>query len=164
MVNLLNTGENHFYLNIAVRDLGDFAAGNKDAIAALSKLIDSTEDNYLLLDVADSLGKIDPGNQKALSTLIKLIQTFDDWYTNTEICNAQDRRSRYSSRLLNKANNLQKILSINQMPQVVVALKDYLSKSNWDSSYRYEACHRLIWHCAQNMTYPDFFEAWHKSP
>ncbi|WP_373693691.1 hypothetical protein [Limnofasciculus baicalensis] len=27
--------------------------------------------------------------------------------------------------------------------------------------YFYDACYRLIWHCAQNMTYPDFYQAWH---
>ena len=73
-------------------------------------------------------------------------------------------RSHRDSPLLDAADKLQEILLINQMPQVVVASKNYLSKSNRDSSYRYEACYRLIWHCAQNMTYPDFFEAWHKSP
>jgi len=27
---------------------------------------------------------------------------------------------------------------------------------------RYESCYQLIWHCAQNMSYPDFYEAWHR--
>lgn len=162
LVNLLNTDENHSYLNIAVRDLGDLAVGNKDAIATLTKLIYSTEDNYLLLKVAQSLGKIDPGNQKALLTLIEFIQNFNEW-EETELYSADDRRSHCDSQLLDAANTLQEILLINQMSQVVVALKDYLSKSSWDSSYRYEACYRLIWHCAQNMAYPDFYAAWHKS-
>ncbi len=163
LVNLLNTTENHFYLNIAVTDLGDFAAGNKDAIAVLTKLICSAEDNYLLLKVAHSLGRIDPGNQKALFTLINFIQKFNE-RDETELYSADDGRSQRDSPLLDAADKLQEILLINQMSQVVVALKDYLSKSNWDGSYRYEACYRVIWHCAQNMKYPDFYEAWHKLP
>ncbi len=166
MVNLLNNTENRFYLMIAVGSLERFTVGitvgNRDAIAALTKLIDSTEDNYLLLDVARSLGKIEPGNQKALSTLIEFIQTVDE-LDNTEIYDPEYEQSCRNNQQLDAADKLQEILPINQMPQVVVALKNYLSKSKQDSSYRYEACYRVIWHCAQNMTYPDFFEAWHKS-
>jgi HEAT repeat protein len=163
LINLLNTAQKDSNLYVAVGCLGDFAAGNKDAIAALTKLICFTEDNYLLLKVAYSLGRIDPGNQKAFSTLIEFIQSFNEW-DETEFYSAEDERSRSDSQLLDAVDKLQEILPINQMPQVITALKDYLNKFPQDSSCRYEACYNLIWHCAQNMTYPDFFEAWHKSP
>ncbi|MBW4662848.1 MAG: hypothetical protein KME01_01380 [Chroococcus sp. CMT-3BRIN-NPC107] len=55
-------------------------------------------------------------------------------------------------------------MPINQMPQVIAALKTCLSKFGRYDSYWYETCYNLIWHCAQNMTYPDFYKAWHKSP
>jgi HEAT repeat protein len=171
LANLFSTTENDFYLLIAVGSLEHFTLGDREAIAALTKLIDSTEDNYLLsdmahrllLDVAHKLGRIDSGNQKALFKLIEFIQTMDE-SDNKEICSTEYEQHHRNLQRLEAANKLQEILLINQMPQVVVALKDYLNKSNWDSSYRYEACYRLIWHCAQNMTYPDFYEAWHKSP
>ncbi|MBW4662847.1 MAG: hypothetical protein KME01_01375 [Chroococcus sp. CMT-3BRIN-NPC107] len=70
LVNLLKTIKNDSNLSMAIRDLGDFAVGNKDAIAALTKFIDSIKDNRLLFLAACSLDKIDPGNQKALFTLI----------------------------------------------------------------------------------------------
>ena len=73
-------------------------------------------------------------------------------------------RSHRDYPLLDAADKLQEILLSNKMPQVVVILKDYLIKFNWDSSYHYKTCYRLIWHCAQSMTYSDFLEAWHKSP
>ncbi|WP_371641083.1 hypothetical protein [Tolypothrix sp. NIES-4075] len=48
------------------------------------------------------------------------------------------------------------------MPQVVIALKEYLSEKFYkNSSYRYEAVFNIIWHCAENMTYPEFYKAWH---
>ncbi|WP_459195296.1 hypothetical protein [Nostoc sp. FACHB-892] len=28
-----------------------------------------------------------------------------------------------------------------------------------NSSYRYEAVFNIIWHCAGNLTYPDFYKA-----
>ncbi|MGD1909578.1 MAG: hypothetical protein ACFB2X_01530 [Rivularia sp. (in: cyanobacteria)] len=30
------------------------------------------------------------------------------------------------------------------------------------SSYRYDAVYKLIWHCAENMSYQDFNQAWNK--
>lgn len=159
LINLLNTVKNDANLSMAIRDLGDFAVGNKDAIAALSKFIDSANDNNLLFNAACSLVKINPGNKKALSTFINLIQTLAQH--NEDATDFESEQ--YSYLLLSVANELQEILPIDQMPQVVVALKDYLSKSKQDSSYRYEACYNLIWHCAQNVPYPDFFEAWYKS-
>ncbi|WP_144405660.1 hypothetical protein [Aliterella atlantica] len=77
----------------------------------------------------------------------------------TEIYYAEDRRSRRNSQLLNAANELKEILLVDQMPQVVVALKDYISKSKRDSFYRYEACYNTIWYCVQNMHYLDFYKA-----
>ena len=93
--------------------------------------------------MAHSLGRIDPGNQKALFTLINFIQKFNE-RDETELYSADDGRSHHDSQILDAADKLQEILLINQMPQVVVALKNYLSKSNWDGSYRYEACYRVI--------------------
>ncbi|WP_374108432.1 hypothetical protein [Nostoc sp. XA010] len=44
--------------------------------------------------------------------------------------------------------------------QVVISLKDYLSKQFYkNNSYCYEAVFNIIWHCAQNLTYPDFHKA-----
>lgn len=162
LVNLLNTAKDDTPLRIAVGDLGNFAFANPDAIAALTQLIASTEDNHLLLKAAYSLGRIDPGNQTAISTFIQFIQTFKE-VDATEIYCAEDGRSRCNSQLLNAANELKEILPIDRMPQVVVTLKDYLSKSKRDSSYRYETCYNLIWHCAQNMPYLDFYKAWRTS-
>ncbi|MHC5770225.1 MAG: hypothetical protein ACYTXI_32380 [Nostoc sp.] len=27
--------------------------------------------------------------------------------------------------------------------------------------HRYKLYYSIIWHCAQNMTYPDFYSAWY---
>lgn len=162
LVNVLNIAEDDTYLRIAVGDLGNFAFANPDAIAALTRLIASTEDIYLLLHAAYSLGRIDLGNHTAIYTFIHFIETFKE-VDATEMYYAEEGRSRRNSQLLNAASELKEILPIDRMWQVVVALKDYISKSKRDSSYRYEACYNLIWHCAQNMPYLDFFEAWHQS-
>jgi hypothetical protein len=69
---------------------------------------------------------------------------------------------RYESCLVNIANSLTKILQKEHLPQVVITLKDYLGEQFYNNnSYRYEAVFNIIWHCAENMNYPDFYKAWH---
>ncbi len=32
-----------------------------------------------------------------------------------------------------------------------------------NDSNRFKDCYSVIWHCAQNMPYPDFYQAWHQT-
>lgn len=50
------------------------------------------------------------------------------------------------------AKSLQKILTQNWLPTVVAKLKE--SSSN-------DYCQDLLWYCFQNMSYPEFYQAWH---
>ncbi|MEH2037166.1 hypothetical protein [Nostoc sp.] len=62
--------------------------------------------------------------------------------------------------LLDIAETLTNILQNEHLPEVVITLKDYLSEPHYkNSSYRYDAVFNIIWHCAENMTYPDFHKA-----
>ncbi len=38
-------------------------------------------------------------------------------------------------------------------------LTDQIYKNDCE---RFKDCYSVIWHCAQNMTYPDFYQAWHQ--
>ena len=68
----------------------------------------------------------------------------------------QTSQDEYTCREL--AKSLGKILQGGQFPKVVTALKDCLTAQVYEKDFdRYE----LIWHCAQNITYPDFYQAWH---
>jgi hypothetical protein len=57
-----------------------------------------------------------------------------------------------------------KIFNKNSLISLVVVLKTYLSEPVCQidcDSYRY--CMELMSYCAQNMTYPDFYQAWHQT-
>ena len=63
------------------------------------------------------------------------------------------------------ANSLKDILAEAQMAVVVTALKDYLSIETYKHDFwRFDACHKVIWYCAQNMSYPDFYRTWNGEP
>ncbi|MEH2200991.1 HEAT repeat domain-containing protein [Nostoc sp.] len=239
LVDLIRTANDHYYLNLAVQDLGLLGAGNETAMATLSELIASTKDDCVLCNAAGSLEKVDPGNKVALSTLYQILETNQDESgrlyavqnlikidpvnpktiaTLCQICESnpyqyksilmdavqnleqldsennlvkeklnevipiliqfiqifqQDDDNKnfsqyptvqlsYESCLLDIANSLTKILQSEHLPQVLISLKDYLNEQFYkNNSYRYEAVFNIIWHCAENLTYPDFYKAWH---
>lgn len=138
------------------------------AIEAQFQLAKTTQDVTTLMFVAKNLTRLDPGNKMALAllseiipTLIQFIQSFRE-DVDDEAFLAENRISDESC-LLDIANSLKEILPSHYMPQVVTAHKDYLSEQFYkQNSFRYEAAFSIIWHCAQSMTYPDFYKAWHK--
>ena len=88
---------------------------------------------------ASSLEKIGTGNEFAISALVQLLQSTNlDKYTRSHA-----------------ATSLKEILQDNQHHIAVVkALSGY-----WQLDYSY---YNLAWKCAQNMPYPDFYQACHQ--
>ena len=123
--------------------LGKIAVGNEGAIASLIQLLDDTsEDEDTQTIVADSLGKIAVGNQGAIASLIQLLnQTLEEY--NRWIV----------------ADSLGKMIANKQQYyQVVSALKFNLTSRFF---YHKECFYQITWQCAQNLTYPEFYMAWH---
>jgi hypothetical protein len=123
--------------------LGEIGTGNEFAIAALVQLLQSNnvDDNTRSLLAASSLGQIDPGNKFAIAALVQLLQSN----------NVDDNTRRYA------ASSLGEILQDNKYRfEVVKALSSYWRLNKWDKYYD------LAWKCAQNMPYPDFYQAWHQ--
>jgi HEAT repeat protein/transcriptional regulator with XRE-family HTH domain len=146
LVELIQKTEDEETRSEAVRILGEIGTGNEKAIAALIELIQNGGDEDELVATAESLGKIDPGNKIAIATLVKLILNGRD---EDEIA----------------ANSLNSILQGDQFPKVVTALKHYMTDLVYENNFSfYSACHDVLWRCAQNMTYPDFYQAWHHPP
>lgn len=45
---------------------------------------------------------------------------------------------------------------------VIKGLRDCLSEKTYHEDFiRFEYCYEIVWHCAQNMDYPGFYELWH---
>ncbi len=154
--------------------LGEIDPGNEIAIAALVQLLQSTTvDNETRRLAASSLGKIGTGNEIAIAALVQLLQStnVDDktrWWaasslgeigTGNEIAIAAlvqllQSTTGYDSTPWQAADSLRKIIQNNQhRVDVVKALSGY-----WPLNEYYD----LAWKCAQNMPYPDFYQAWHQ--
>ncbi len=146
LVDVIQTQKDEDTVLDAIISLGEVSKGNELAINALVKLIQNGWDQEER--VAETLGKIDPGNEIAITTLVKLILDGGD---EDEIV----------------ADSLEQILQGAQYPKVVTALKNYMIDEVFKHHryfYFYQSCHDVLWRCAQNMSYPDFYRAWHSEP
>ncbi len=132
----------------AAESLGKIGSGNEKAIAALVKLIGNPQlDDYTRWQAAFSLEKIGSGNEKAIAALVELISKPQlDYSTRSQA-----------------VSSLEEIMLEEQMPSVVTVLKDYLSPETYENDFkRFDNCYEIIWKCAQSMTYPAFYQAWHQ--
>ena len=121
-----------------IHDQADVALKETDrqkAIAALVKLINTSKDESTRRQAADSLGKIGVGNADAIAALVKLINT------------SQDEDTRMLA-----ADSLGKI-GVGDQSMVIKAISGYQLT---DEHYQ------LIGKIAQNMVYPEFYQAWHQ--
>ncbi|WP_144017787.1 HEAT repeat domain-containing protein [Planktothrix sp. PCC 11201] len=126
--------------------LGKIDPGNQKAIDTLMELLNSSKlDEYDRCKLAKILREIDPGNQNAIDTLVQCLSSPDifdyfDYETHEEI-----------------TESLKKIQKDKQFA-VIKTLKANFNKSQEIDDY----CYELIWHYAQNLTYPDFYQSWHQ--
>ncbi|WP_374794230.1 HEAT repeat domain-containing protein [Aerosakkonema funiforme] len=111
---------------------------NQEVINALTKLLDTTYDDFTRWQAADSLHKIDPDNPNAIQILIKLLDTGPDILIREAI------------------NSLGKIAYSNSD-----IIKTLFQLWHYPQSDRSEHSAEIIWQFAQNMSYPDFYQAWH---
>jgi predicted NACHT family NTPase len=153
LVQVIESTVDRYIRQQAVENLGKIGKGNPEAIAILVQVIESTEDGYIFLQAVESLGKIGTGNPKAIAILVQLIKSTENKHTSLQGDKIICRQAAY---------NLKKILRDEQLAGVIADLKNYLSDEIYENDInRFEECYKLIWHCAQTMPYPDFYQAWY---
>jgi len=133
-----------------VQSLGKIAAGNQLAINRLIKLLDEDKisQESTVVDVVESLGKIATGNQLAINRLIQMIDEIS--YPPFQILIAE---------------NLMKIRTrtnkISYSKIVFYFKNNLLNPIQYDNFNYYQKSYKLLWQCAQNVNYTEFYEAWH---
>ena len=105
----------------------------------------STQDEDTKRRRACRLAKIDPGNLIAFDTLLILVKS-----AGNELVRKRT------------ADNFKKILLDEQMPALITFFKDCFSNQVTDIEMeQFRHCYKLVWHCAEKMTYLEFYQAWH---
>jgi HEAT repeat protein/energy-coupling factor transporter ATP-binding protein EcfA2 len=180
LVKVIESTENESTRREAANSLGKIDLGNPQAIASLVKVIESTENESTRLRAANSLWEIDPGNPQAIAALVKVIETTENKDTRREAANSlgkigqgnpqviaalvklientEDESTRWLA-----AESLQEILTTpKQYLGIVSALKDCLSDEVYQNNFDlFHECYKVVWGCATNLPYPQFYRAWH---
>jgi hypothetical protein len=144
---LLHSTESRSVLRVAAKHLAKLAPGNSTAIAALVLLL-----KFCL-------------NQNTIYSLVQLIQNCESQNSEsfqeklvTEHCNYLF----YRNYMQNNSNVWGKIFQSHELKQTVIALKQCLVRQLWEKDFeRYDIAYNIIWNCAQNMTYSEFYLAWY---
>ncbi len=180
LVQLTKSAKDEHIRWLAAKSLGEIGKSNSKAIAALEQFIKSREVELPDRLIAESLWKIDPDNPIIIQTLEKLIEPAKDERTRRFAAESLGRiYPNYPAaivelvKIIKSTENedihrqvvysLKKILrEEDRMIEIVTALKEYLSDESYKNNFhRYREYYKLIWHCAQNMSYPKFRQAQH---
>ncbi|MEH1949874.1 MAG: hypothetical protein V7K77_23415 [Nostoc sp.] len=144
-------------------------SNNQQAFDSLIRLLNTTKHESILTSAAYSIQQFNLSRKLEAEKLNELIAVFIRFIQTHHYLEVEEDENEdlfplewlsYESCLLDIADDLISIIQSEHLPQVVITLKDYLSKQFYKSnSYRYEAVFNIIWHCAENLTYPDFHKA-----
>ncbi|MBE9128610.1 NACHT domain-containing protein [Coleofasciculus sp. LEGE 07092] len=139
----------HYPLFKALECMQRIGVGSPEAISLLFEVVYSDSDygNYGIKDNAIwALIAIGAGNQDVFNFLMKLVHNENGWGVSVEAL-----------------RSLIKILRGDLFRPAVTNLRgylqDYVCKNN---RAFYVNCYWTLWHCAQNLPYPDFYQAWYQ--
>lgn len=172
--------QNRKAIKWAVWGLQQIAIGNLHAINILIDLLNTNDDNEILQDGTDSLAVVGSGNTDAISVLIKLLINNKDKDVRWHIIHGLEKNVSGDSNLVKELikfsyscedsyihscvlHSLEGYLKASFFPLMIIGLKNYLQDSTYENKQEYYVCYELIWHCSQNMSYPEFYKAWHST-
>ncbi|MFQ4137383.1 NACHT domain-containing protein [Nodosilinea sp. PGN35] len=166
LIDLADNSQDEAIRSSAVLSLKDFRKNVPGASRASKGLLEKYENQYLISLAHDeldedcseeylekyseednwSLGEIEPTNLDSVNMLLDLV------------CNNSSRDTIFSA-----AWSLREINHETFFPRVVTGLKDCIRQQLTEDDFeRYRCCYAVVWHCAQNMSYPNFHKAWHQ--
>ena len=97
------------------------------------------------LNALSCLVAVGSGNRNVLKFLLKLVHINTDWTTRANALG-------WLPGILTKDLVESTVSNLRVILEDPIFTKDRGLCSN---------CYGVLWHCAQNMSYPDFYEAWH---
>ncbi|WP_172657329.1 hypothetical protein [Myxosarcina sp. GI1] len=147
--------------------------GNAEVITILTNLLENIEQPEICCIIAQTLGKISLDNSLAIDILIKVLSNNKERNIRSRVINSLEKIGYGSLKVVDyllkqivESNgsvefNIKKALIKNIKPNrtfyIVSTIKNYLIVK--EEYYLDE----ILWHCAQNMSYPEFHRAWHNT-
>ncbi|MCW6053024.1 HEAT repeat domain-containing protein [Lyngbya sp. CCAP 1446/10] len=182
LVELIRNSDDENTRRFAANGLEEIDKDHPEAIVALVELIRNSDDKNTRRQAADSLGKIGRYNPVALEALVELINTSQNENIRCEVANSLGKISKDNPVVIQvlvelignsgdedtrrqAADSLGEIMKGKHFEIAVSGLKDCLTSEIYENDLdRFTTCYKVIWECAKNMTYPEFYQAWHTQP
>ncbi|MEG4250899.1 HEAT repeat domain-containing protein [Microcoleus sp. Pol10D4] len=179
LVELLGASQNAYHRWELGNKLEKIGKNNPVAIAVFVELIRNSGDPDTRIQAAEFLGKIDKNNPVAIATLVELIRNSANPDTRCRAASSLGKIEKYHPvalatlielipnyhpeySIFDPADCLGKIMTGKHFATAVSGLKNRLTSEIYKNDFgRNERCHGVIWNCAENMAYPDFYQAWH---
>jgi hypothetical protein len=162
LLNILEFNREYWIRFRATEVLLKSSVNHKKVLKVLLELTNISDDdsyellNHSLAQIGESHLHKESCTDYLISGYIRLIQCYEE-NRNTKFLDASFYLN-YDENLLAVSKKIQQILTPEYFPIIIKSLKQYLNEtSDKNTSYRYEAAYNLIWYCAQNMNYLDFY-------
>ena len=145
-----NQKTNYYPLFVILQCMKKTAIPNQEAANVLMELMSSSLDfgvySYgIQLNALSCLVAVGSGNRNVLKFLLKLVYINTDWTTRANALG-------WLPGILTKDLVESTVSNLRFILEDPIFTKDRGLCSN---------CYGVLWHCAQNMSYPEFYEAWH---
>ncbi|MCC3582656.1 HEAT repeat domain-containing protein [Microcoleus sp. PH2017_30_WIL_O_A] len=145
LIQLLHTCNNEVTCEEIADGLVVIGESNPDAIVELTQMLRTSQNEKTRRLAAHILRRINPDNAEAIDALTQLLSTCEDKHTRWKA-----------------AKSLRQINNRTLLEDFVSGLRYCLSDNVNESDYNgYHDCYQLLWDCSQNLTYPQFYTAWH---
>ncbi len=146
LVNLIAQSQDEAILRYSVSTLVEVYKDNPMTVNILAKLVKNSSNDLISLHIIEKLSQIDKDNPIISDFLVKLL--------------LQSQEKSLQKQAVQLLKNV--LFETQSMPEIITILKGYLTDKLYNSDFeRFNNCYEIIWHCAQFMIYPDFYEAWH---
>jgi HEAT repeat protein len=183
LIEFLHSDEGEYVTEKIAWCLGQIGTGNLDAIDALRDLLEDSEDELTRCQAAESLWRIGAGISTDATTLatITLNEILHDTQNFYICCTAANKLKRIEpdnseathiliQSFCNKSNkdvpwetadNLKNTRQYKLLSSIVENLQKHINDEIYENDVVSKDYYDILWHCAQNMAYPDFYQAWH---
>ncbi|MEG4628700.1 HEAT repeat domain-containing protein [Microcoleus sp. AR_TQ3_B6] len=173
LINLIKTCSIPGVRMKAVIVLANIGKDNQETITHLVDLIHSSPDDPLVRSIAaQCVGKIDSNHPDAILLTVTVPNSFEESSESKKMeTNSEDKIKSLISQICTTSDepinfeviqDLRHIIKLH-LKSAVSALKEALPvQLNDEKDFKlHKICWEFLWQCSENLSYPDFYQAWH---
>ena len=177
LIGTLEESESRHVRLKAIRALGLITCAKSSVLFTLQQELNRSPDIFYLFEVMRSLASVNPNDAKLISILPAIMPKLPI-YMQIEASEWLMRDKSFFNDLLFELLNLVengddelcyracqvliKNIHLIDSSLIVSKLRTYtVDKVFKEDFFRYRDCYEVLWKVSQNMSYPDFYEAWH---